>query len=268
MMIDTAQILGQLKHALRARRITYRRLGASIGMSESGVKKLFVVGDCSLGRLIDICDASGIAFEDLVIAAAGRRAPARLTPAQEDFFIANPQCFYYLAELVERDADTAAVAAANRLDAAAERVYLTALERQGCLRVLASGAVRLADGFRDGIAIDGRVAQVILHAQQSALLEAARGTAKNDDLESFAYLGMGTLRLRRDTLAELKRTIGERSTELERRARREAVTTPPAQLVDVGMMTVLAPFKWGDMISLERPRIQRAARRPRDRRKR
>ena len=271
-MPEAAHILAHLKLTLKARRITYRQLGKSIGMTESGVKKLFSGGDCSLGRALGICDAIGVAFEDLVSASAARqRKPARLTAAQEDFFLANPQCFYYLLELVERSCDPSAVAAAHEIEAHAERAYLAALASQGCLRVLPSGTVRIADPFRSGIAVEGRVAQVILHAQQTALLEAARRARKSyddGDRDSIASLGMGTMRLRRDTLVELKQMIRERGQELERRARREAVTTPPDQLVDVGLMTVLAPFKWADVISLQRPNIKRAVRSRRSTRRR
>jgi hypothetical protein len=66
--------------------------------------------------------------------------------------------------------------------------------------------------------------------------------------------------LRREAVVELVRDLRERGVDLERRARRESVTARPEQLVDIGVMTVVAPFKWGDVVSLRKPRIKRPVR--------
>src|SRR6185369_16059177 len=108
-MIESNQVLGAVKQALRARGVTYRQLGKLVKMSESGVKKLFATGDCSLGRLLEICEAVGVSLED-VAREAPRRDPVSFSATQEAFFLANPQCFYFLWDLMTHNFDAAAVA--------------------------------------------------------------------------------------------------------------------------------------------------------------
>jgi DNA-binding Xre family transcriptional regulator len=52
--------LGALKRALRARGLTYADLAAQLGMSESGVKKMFNAKDMSFRRVVQICGALDI----------------------------------------------------------------------------------------------------------------------------------------------------------------------------------------------------------------
>src|SRR5262245_18477621 len=100
MISESARVLDAAKQALHARGLTYRSLAERLGMSESGVKKVFASGNCSLTRLVAICDAIGCSIADLThVARLTPSKPARLTPAQEAFFAANPQCYYFLWEL-------------------------------------------------------------------------------------------------------------------------------------------------------------------------
>ena len=60
---DVFQIL---KRTLRAKGVTYRDLAKHLGLSESGVKKMFLAKDLPLGRLIEIAEWLGVSAADLV----------------------------------------------------------------------------------------------------------------------------------------------------------------------------------------------------------
>ena len=55
-----SEIVEALKKILKSKKITYKILAEEMGMSESGVKKLFTAKDISLGRLTQISDVLGL----------------------------------------------------------------------------------------------------------------------------------------------------------------------------------------------------------------
>jgi DNA-binding Xre family transcriptional regulator len=83
-------LLSVLRAELRAAAITYKTLAERIGMSESSVKRMFGQNDMPLSRLAQICQATGIALEDVLRTAADARPQAdALTLTQEKSLIAN-----------------------------------------------------------------------------------------------------------------------------------------------------------------------------------
>ncbi|MDF2695720.1 MAG: transcriptional regulator [Labilithrix sp.] len=89
---DRRGIFSALKRILRARRITYAELASRLGLSESGVKKLFAQEDCTLSRLEAIASAAGVPMGELFEAASS--APfehVALTRAQQEALLAQPR---------------------------------------------------------------------------------------------------------------------------------------------------------------------------------
>jgi DNA-binding Xre family transcriptional regulator len=83
-------LLSVLRAELRAAAITYKTLAERIGMSESSVKRMFGQNDMPLSRLAQICQATGIALEDVLRSAADARPQAdALTLTQEKSLVAN-----------------------------------------------------------------------------------------------------------------------------------------------------------------------------------
>jgi DNA-binding Xre family transcriptional regulator len=83
-------LLSVLRAELRAAAITYKTLAERIGMSESSVKRMFGQNDMPLSRLAQICQATGIALEDVLRTAADARPQAdALTLTQEKSLVAN-----------------------------------------------------------------------------------------------------------------------------------------------------------------------------------
>ncbi len=80
-----------LKRILRARGITYAKLAPRLGLSESGLKKIFALEDCSLSRLQSICDAAGISLSEIFeVASATPIEQVTLTQAQQEALLAKP----------------------------------------------------------------------------------------------------------------------------------------------------------------------------------
>ncbi len=91
-MSSPEQVLDVLRAELRATGITYKGLADRIGVSESSVKRMFGQKDMALSRLAQICQATGIAMEDVLRRAADARPQAdALTLPQETSLVANPR---------------------------------------------------------------------------------------------------------------------------------------------------------------------------------
>lgn len=105
------EIFDALKCVLKARRWTYSDLAVGLGLSEPTIKRLFVDGDCKLGRLLEICDLLGVTLTDLA-ERAERSADlhVELSEAVETELAANPWLFnlYVLLQSGETAEDIAA----------------------------------------------------------------------------------------------------------------------------------------------------------------
>ena len=100
-MGDTTRIIVALKRALRSRGITYAMLAKRISLSEPSVKRVLSRGSLSLPRLERICEAAGIALEELIrpVSSSPAETSSTLSAAQETALAADPQllaCFYLL----------------------------------------------------------------------------------------------------------------------------------------------------------------------------
>src|SRR3990170_8734458 len=72
-MNETRNLLETLKRCLRARGVTYHKLGRALGLSESSVKRLFSDESFTVARLERVCAALDMTVADLVRMSAGTR---------------------------------------------------------------------------------------------------------------------------------------------------------------------------------------------------
>lgn len=85
-------ILDALRAQLRAAGITYKMLAERIDVSESSVKRMFGQKDMALSRLAQVCQATGIAMDDVLRGALETRVELdALSLPQETSLVANPR---------------------------------------------------------------------------------------------------------------------------------------------------------------------------------
>jgi DNA-binding Xre family transcriptional regulator len=93
-MAASAALIDALKHALRARGLTYAQVARSLGISEASVKRMFSQKNFTLKRLDRICDFGHIEFSELARALhANETRLAQLTLQQEKEIIADRKLF-------------------------------------------------------------------------------------------------------------------------------------------------------------------------------
>jgi DNA-binding Xre family transcriptional regulator len=90
-MSATAALLSGIKTALRMRKLSYRELARSIGVSESTVKRDLSRGNFSLRRLDQICAALDLTLNDLTQAHEGLELVTQMSEAQEVALANSPK---------------------------------------------------------------------------------------------------------------------------------------------------------------------------------
>lgn len=84
-------LLNGIKAALRARKVTYRELAQSIGVSEATVKRDLSRGAFSLLRLDQICSSLGLTLADLTQRPEGAEVVTELSESQERALVSDPK---------------------------------------------------------------------------------------------------------------------------------------------------------------------------------
>lgn len=91
-MAQADALINALKNLLKARGMTYAKLGKGLGLSEASVKRVFAEKSFSLERFDQICTLLGIQISDLARMVAHETAtPAQLSAEQESKLVSDPR---------------------------------------------------------------------------------------------------------------------------------------------------------------------------------
>ena len=251
--VQPEQLLETLKRALRNRRITYAQLADELGMSESGIKKLLTADDVSLSRLSAICDVLGVSVVDVVSEAASP-APTVFVPdeGQRAAFIAEPRLLVVLWALGEHKGDVESTRARLGLDRRTMRRLVRKLARVETIEVLDADRVRLRYPESTDWRLPADVGRAVMAPLQDALLGSARSHVERGAGE-HVDLGFARLQLHPNTVRELQAAMRALLREMGARSRRERALHRGEALVEVGAMTVLAPYGLADELASVTP---------------
>lgn len=100
---DYKLAISTLKLALKQRGLTYRELGKAVGLSESGVKKIFLADDGSFLRLAQMAKFLGLSLTELV--SDQRMTDVGFSEKQQREFMNNPLLFKFYWLLVYERAE-------------------------------------------------------------------------------------------------------------------------------------------------------------------
>lgn len=238
-----ADVLAALRRILRRRGVRYRALARSLSMSESGVKKLLTSDDCSLSRVMQICDALDVDVEDVLAAARhGDPEPVPLTAAQVRHFERRPRDLWFLWALGEAGWDPEELGRRSGTTAAARRRVLSRLDRLGLIEHHADGRVTpRARGWQ--WRLPAALGPTVMDPLHDRVIASAReALAEGSPDRANARLGMGRFRLRGDSVRDLAAALEAVLIEFTERGRRERAVHGDASLVPVAALTALAPF--------------------------
>lgn len=95
---DYGRMIENLKRHLKAKKIEYKELAAGIGLSESGVKKIFSGTDCSFQRVAQICTFTGISLSEIIEDQSV--SDVRFSEKHQEEFLKEPKLFFFYWLLV------------------------------------------------------------------------------------------------------------------------------------------------------------------------
>ena len=149
-MSTTQDLVGALKHELKAAHMTYADLAKELGMAESSVKRMLAKGDMPLTRVDAICRALKIDFADLARKVADAQPLlSQLTQAQEVAVVADKKLLL-CAICVLSHWTLEQICEAYRIDETEGIRHMVQLDRIGIieLRPLNRYRLKLAKTFR------------------------------------------------------------------------------------------------------------------------
>ena len=154
---DATRYLEALKELLRDRRLGYRDLAEALPYSLPTVKRDLNKPTIPLSRLLELCHAAGIPFDDLHRRAEERRPLHYIfTEDQESVFLQHEGTLTYLTELgAERS--PAEIAARHDLDPASTHLYLELLASVGLIERTGPDQAELLVSPPFGFGPDSRV---------------------------------------------------------------------------------------------------------------
>jgi transcriptional regulator with XRE-family HTH domain len=124
-----------LKAALKSRGVTYGEVAREVGCSESTIKHLFHGQDAPISRIIEICNAIGVSFPDLVNLSGDYVSHFTMTEEQERFFADNLNFYEFFRKVFFEGKSSREVKVEHGLDERSLRRYLRELDRIGILEL-------------------------------------------------------------------------------------------------------------------------------------
>lgn len=151
-----------LRLALKARGITYAMLARDLGVSELTVKRLFAERDCKLSRLMQLCQAAGIGFSELIEMQQRRRQVASYLPIETEQALAEKPILFRFLILLISQLDTTTIPTHLGLSEVNYYRYLRELEQLNILSIGVNNQFRYTVPLPIRWRLDGPLAKTII----------------------------------------------------------------------------------------------------------
>jgi hypothetical protein len=97
---EKSALFSAFKSILKERKLTYKDLAKRTHSSESSIKRIFSIEECSLTRLTDLLASVDITLSELMEYASQRKVDiASFSPEVEEFFAKHLDCFFIYRKL-------------------------------------------------------------------------------------------------------------------------------------------------------------------------
>jgi len=137
-------LMKAFKRTLRMRGLSYRDLAKLIGLSESGVKKIFTGDDCSFFRLTQIAQALDLRISDVLTSVdQSEFRSAHFTEAQQGYFLRHRDAFNFYFKLVILRENLPDIQEELKLTRAATFKYLRKFDELDMIRLMPGDKIKL-----------------------------------------------------------------------------------------------------------------------------
>lgn len=210
-----------LKRVLRDRRLTYREIAQGIGLSESGVKKIFSARDGSFQRLSQICRYAGVSIAEVI--EDRRTRDVEFSEAQQKEFLKDSTLFHFYWLLVYERRSLAQVHDELLLSRSEGFRLARKLDMLGLIKLLPHDRIRLPSIKAVRWHGDGEFMRVLYKKWSRALVEELATPERTED----EFFLLRYLQMTKGTFAEF--ILAQRALEEEfvRRSIQEMRSRPP-----------------------------------------
>lgn len=214
-MSAATSIVQGIRSALRQRRMTYRELAVTVGVSEPTIKRDMSRGDFSLSRLDRICDALQLSLSDLAQSpASATTLLTQLSEHQERALVRDPRLLV-VTYLLVNDWKWSEVTSTFQLDDNELISVLLRLDELGIVDYRPPRRIRRLTARNFAWRKDGPVHDFFLNRVAPEFLR-SHFDAPTDELRFIGGL------LSQSSLAQMKAAIERLAQEFEEYARRDA----------------------------------------------
>lgn len=230
-------LFGCLKQVLKAQGIRYKDLAGMMNTSEPTIKRLFAEQDCKLSRLMEVCDAIGVSFTELVeLAAKQPITPTTLSLNTEQLLATRPGLMSFFMLLVS-EFDLESIARANGLTSHDTYRYLRELEKLELIRL------RQDDSFYFLInrpilwRLDGPLHSILVKVNQGFIAESISN--HNDD--DYPFYSASRL-FNPSSIKKLNAQVDSLYQAFQKQATLDQMFYPVEELVPYKMVATLKQF--------------------------
>ncbi len=232
-----ANLFDILKVILRSRGISYRQLGAQLGLSEVTIKRVFQEEDCKLSRLVDICGQLGMTLDELTELGKQADTPvSELSLSTEQALSVNTGLAFFFMLLIGQFS-VADIARLYQLSDADTYLYLRELEKLALIELGPDNSVVFKVSLPIRWRMDGPLHVFLVSVNQRFIAD----TFSNSSDPSVTFYTTSRL-LSDQSRDELGRELDELYKRFQKQATLDQLYYPPDQLRPMKLVAGLAPF--------------------------
>lgn len=231
------EIRSKIKRLLEEQSLTYSKLAPSLGLSESGVKKLFSAKDISLERLNQICLILGVQVHELLDPGLDqdRTETIVLDEKMQKYFLKNKPCFSFLILLYTESLSFSELLKEYRIPKNRAYKYLSDLESLKLLKWLPGDKVNLKKDIPTLFKYEGAFMKEIMTEWSHELLNESLAASSGQEHEMASQR---IFHLTKKSAIEYKTSLDDLVFEFARRSLREK-KSHRGQLIPVRSMVIL-----------------------------
>ena len=143
---ENALLFWAFKAILKERKLTYAELARRIGKSESTIKRVFSIEECSLGGLMELLNSVELSFSDLITYAEQKRIDATEFSVVAEEFLAGSLDYFFIYRKLFHHKNVATVRRRENLSAAQMTKYLKKLDELEIIKWLPGDLIHFNHG--------------------------------------------------------------------------------------------------------------------------
>jgi len=211
-------LINLIKGILKERRISYGELATQMGLSESGLKKIFSSEDASFGRLSQMASVLGLRISDLLSELDKTDTHTVVFKDEEQqYFLKNMDVFHFFIRLVIERKTVEEIQEEFKLTPAATFKYLKKLDALGWAQLGPENSVKIPPL---SLVRDFGSGPLLNHIYQEWGKEAVEDLAKPENQKSGKFV-IRCLRMKDSTYQEFLQRLKELELDLLKKAIRE-----------------------------------------------